>query len=44
MIRINQPWIGDEEKQEVLSVLAENALTSASKDGGKRVQVYYFVF
>lgn len=38
MIPINQPWIGEEEKREVLSVLAENALTSASKDGGKRVQ------
>ena len=38
MIPINQPWIGEEEKREVLSVLAENALTSASKDGGRRVQ------
>lgn len=38
MIPINQPWIGEEEKREVLGVLAENALTSASKDGGKRVQ------
>ena len=38
MIPINQPWIGEEEKREVLSVLDENALTSAAKDGGKRVQ------
>jgi perosamine synthetase len=38
MIPINQPWIGNEEKREVLKVLDENALTSAAKDGGKRVQ------
>jgi perosamine synthetase len=38
MIPINLPWIGEEEKREVLSVLDENALTSAAKDGGKRVQ------
>ncbi|MGC2669728.1 MAG: DegT/DnrJ/EryC1/StrS aminotransferase family protein, partial [Candidatus Nitrosopolaris sp.] len=38
MIPINQPWIGEEEKREVLSVLDESALTSAAKDGGKRVQ------
>ncbi|MFZ0513409.1 MAG: DegT/DnrJ/EryC1/StrS aminotransferase family protein [Candidatus Nitrosopolaris sp.] len=38
MIPINQPWIGEEEKNEVLRVLDENALTSAAKDGGKRVQ------
>jgi len=38
MIPINQPWIGDEEKTEVLKVLDENVLTSAAKDGGKRVQ------
>ncbi|HET7147845.1 MAG TPA: DegT/DnrJ/EryC1/StrS aminotransferase family protein [Candidatus Nitrosopolaris sp.] len=38
MIPINQPCIGDEEKREVLSVLDENALTSAAKNGGKRVQ------
>lgn len=38
MIPINQPWITDEEKREVLKVLDENVLTSAAKDGGKRVQ------
>lgn len=38
MIPINQPWIGEEEKNEVLKVLDENVLTSAAKDGGKRVQ------
>jgi perosamine synthetase len=38
MIPINQPWISGEEKNEVLKVLDENLLTSAAKDGGKRVQ------
>jgi len=38
MIPINQPSIGDEERREVLKVLDEKALTSAAKDGGKRVQ------
>ena len=38
MIPINRPWIGDEEKQEVVSVLEENALTTAARDGGKRVR------
>jgi perosamine synthetase len=38
MIPINQPWISAEEKSEVLKVLDENVLTSAAKDGGKRVQ------
>jgi len=38
MIPINQPWISEEEKSEVLKVLDENVLTSAAKDGGKRVQ------
>lgn len=38
MIPINKPWIGEEEKSEVLKVLDENVLTSAAKDGGKRVQ------
>lgn len=38
MIPINKPWIGEEEKSEVLKVLDENALTSAAKDGGKQVQ------
>ena len=38
MIPINRPWIGEEEKREILSVLDENALTTAAKDGGKRVR------
>ena len=37
-IPINQPWIGEEEKREVMNVLQENALTSSAKDGGKRVR------
>ena len=36
MIPINKPWIDDEEKQEVMRVLDENILTSASREGGKR--------
>jgi perosamine synthetase len=40
MIPINQPWIGEEEKNEVLRVLDENVLASAAKDGGKRVQAF----
>ncbi len=35
---INRPWLGEEEKREVLSVIDEGALTSASIDGGKRVR------
>jgi perosamine synthetase len=38
MIPINKPWIGEEEKREVASVLEENALTTAARDGGKRVR------
>jgi dTDP-4-amino-4,6-dideoxygalactose transaminase len=38
VIPINRPQLGDEEKQEVQKVMEENALTSASTDGGKRVQ------
>lgn len=38
MIPINKPWIGDEEKREVVNVLDENALTTAARDGGKRVR------
>ncbi|MEO9319850.1 MAG: DegT/DnrJ/EryC1/StrS family aminotransferase [Nitrososphaera sp.] len=38
MIPINRPWIGEEEKKEVASVLDENALTTAARDGGKRVR------
>ena len=40
MIPINRPWIDNEEKQEIIKVLDENALTSASRDGGKRVQEF----
>ena len=38
MIPINKPWIGEEEKREVTNVLEENALTTAARDGGKRVR------
>ncbi|MEW6603166.1 MAG: DegT/DnrJ/EryC1/StrS family aminotransferase [Thermoproteota archaeon] len=38
MIPINKPWIGEEEKREVVNVLEENALTTAARDGGKRVR------
>lgn len=38
MIPINRPLLGEEEKREVLSVLDENALTSAAREGGKRVR------
>ena len=38
MIPINKPWIEEEERREVLNVLEENALTDASRSGGKRVQ------
>src|ERR671915_302945 len=38
MIPINKPWIEEEERREVLDVLEENALTDASRNGGKRVQ------
>ncbi len=40
MISINRPWIDNEEKQEVIKVLDENALTSAARNGGKRVQEF----
>jgi dTDP-4-amino-4,6-dideoxygalactose transaminase len=40
MIPINKPWMGEEEKLEVTSVLEENALTSAARDGGKRVRQF----
>lgn len=40
MIPINRPWIDNEEKQEIIKVLDENALTSAARDGGKRVQEF----
>jgi perosamine synthetase len=38
MISINKPSIGEEERNEIRSVLDENALTSSTKDGGKRVR------
>ena len=38
MILINKPWIGEDEKREVINALDENSLTSAAKDGGKRVR------
>lgn len=38
MIPINKPWIDEQEQKEVLSVLQENVLTTAARDGGKRVR------
>ncbi|MDW0258085.1 MAG: DegT/DnrJ/EryC1/StrS family aminotransferase, partial [Nitrososphaeraceae archaeon] len=38
MIPINKPQIDDDERQEILKVLDEGILTSASNFGGKRVQ------
>jgi dTDP-4-amino-4,6-dideoxygalactose transaminase len=38
MIPINKPWLDEEERHEIMSVLDENALTSAAHDGGKRVR------
>ncbi len=38
MIPINRPWIDEQEKAEVAKVLEENALTTAARDGGKRVR------
>jgi perosamine synthetase len=40
MILINKPWIDEEEKGEVINVLNDSALTSAAKDGGKRVREF----
>jgi perosamine synthetase len=40
MIPINKPWLGDEEKQEILHILEENILTSPANNGGKRVQEF----
>jgi len=40
LIPINRPWIDNEEKQEIIKVIDENALTSAARDGGKRVQEF----
>jgi perosamine synthetase len=39
-ILINKPWINEDEKREIMDVLNEGALTSAAKDGGKRVQEF----
>jgi perosamine synthetase len=38
MIPINKPWLDEEERHEVMSILDENALTTAAHDGGKRVR------
>jgi perosamine synthetase len=38
MISINKPSIGEEERNEIMSVLDENVLTSSAMDGGKRVR------
>src|SRR5918999_2319920 len=38
IIPINKPWLEEEEKNEIMSVLRENALTSAAMDGGKKVR------
>ena len=38
MIPINKPQIDENERQEILKVLNEGILTSASNSGGKRVQ------
>ena len=38
MIPINKPQIDDDERQEILKVLDDGILTSASYSGGKRVQ------
>jgi perosamine synthetase len=42
MIPINKPWLSEEEKREITSVLDDNALTSAAKDGGKMVRDFEF--
>jgi perosamine synthetase len=42
MIPINKPWLGDDEKNEILGVLDDGILTSAAKDGGKRVRDFEF--
>jgi perosamine synthetase len=38
MIPINRPWLGPEEKNEIISVLDDSILTSSAKHGGKRVR------
>jgi dTDP-4-amino-4,6-dideoxygalactose transaminase len=42
MIPINKPWLDLEEKNEIMNVLDESALTSAAKDGGRRVRDFEF--
>jgi perosamine synthetase len=42
MIPINKPWLDLEEKNEIMNVLDEGSLTSAAKDGGKRVRDFEF--
>lgn len=39
-IPINKPWIGDDEKKEILSVLEEESFTSPAYGGGKRVRIF----
>jgi perosamine synthetase len=43
MIPINKPWITEEEKKELISVLDEGVLTSPAMEGGKRVQEFEFL-
>jgi perosamine synthetase len=43
MILINKPWIGEDEKREVINALDDNSLTSAAKDGGKKVRELEFL-
>lgn len=40
LLPINKPWIGLEEQEEVNRVLEENAMTTAARNGGKRVQEF----
>lgn len=40
MIPINRPWLGEEEKKEILKVLDDGTLTSAAMAGGKKVQEF----
>ena len=42
MVPINKPWLGPDEKSEILSVLDDGILTSAAKEGGKRVRDFEF--
>jgi len=40
MIPINRPWLGEEEKKEIMNVLEDGTLTSAAMAGGKKVQEF----